>query len=132
MDKRSLISIVLIGLLGFGMVFVGCDNGSTGGSGETTAKTKLEGTWNKDDMQFIFIGNTFTTKAGGTYCNKGTFVDNGTTLGYTQTHYWSNDNNNWVARTYTGTCGYVINGNTLTLSGFTGNDAEWNGDWSRQ
>jgi hypothetical protein len=37
--KKSLISVLVIGLLVFGLVLVGCDNGSTGGEEETGPKT---------------------------------------------------------------------------------------------
>jgi hypothetical protein len=42
--KKSLISVLVIGLLVFGLVLVGCDNGSTGGEEETGPKalTKVE------------------------------------------------------------------------------------------
>jgi hypothetical protein len=56
MNKRSLMVMVLIGLLGFGMIFGGCENGTTPNDGdkkeevvERVVEEKYRGTWKSEN-----------------------------------------------------------------------------------
>jgi hypothetical protein len=61
MNKRSLIVMMLIGLLGFGMIFGGCENGTTPNNEEVVepvVEEKYWGTWKTADNATIILTKT--------------------------------------------------------------------------
>ncbi|MDR2588990.1 MAG: hypothetical protein LBC67_06140 [Spirochaetales bacterium] len=121
--------VLVLGILAaFGAVFIGCDNGSSGGG-----SSEFDGTWTKGSFTVVINGTGFTIKSYGANVQKGTFAYNDASISFTATHDWIG--NSWTADEYTAsTYGYTLSGNTLTLTLITYQnlyDSQFIGTWTR-
>jgi hypothetical protein len=120
-NKRFFVGIPGL-LLVFGLIVMGCDNGTTPGGDEGGKEqiTKFEGTWKHQmdelDAVYTFTGNKWQFSSVGqngvaTGPFSGTFTHTDTTLTLTVS---SGGSDNW-------TYSYTLNGDTLNLLFETGN-----------
>jgi hypothetical protein len=135
-DRRAVMKkkLFLLGMFGmvltFGIVVIGCDNGSGGGGGGGGAPS-LDGTWSKsDDSAIRFNGGNLQSTGNITATNvnwtlEGTYQYSSPTLTVTPP-----PSGGVVQSALVGTA--VINGIQLTISGFTGTAAGLNGSWTKQ
>ena len=118
MKKFLVVMVVVLGLF-----LVSCDDGN----GNTV---NFNGTWTKDNIQFIIGGNEYTIVVNTNNHKKGNFTHTATTLTLTDTHEWQS--NNWLSGSWNPvTVTYHLSGDTLTISGGTGNNEVYNGVWTR-
>jgi hypothetical protein len=81
MAKKAIFWVMLVMVLAFGMTVVGCDDGSTGFTGDTA----LNGTWADEDGMELKLNNGSIEISG---FMKGTYTTNGSnmTMTITQIH----------------------------------------------
>jgi hypothetical protein len=129
MKKRLFLVGMFSIVLAFGLVVIGCDDGSADDDGGGGGGSSLEGTWSKPDNSAIrFSGNNLQSTADITAINvnwtqQGTYTYTLPTLIVTPP-----PQNGVVQNPIQGTA--VINGIQLTITGFI----EWGfeGNWTRQ
>ena len=107
-------------LMVFGIILVGCDNGSTD-TDPIDITTNFEGIWIatsgnalNSQCRWEFIGNNFTMKMNAVNISKGTFTFTETEIKLMETHLW--ENNQWEDYTNIGSWEYNFsNTNVLEL-----------------
>jgi hypothetical protein len=122
MKKKLIFVAMLVSLLAFGLIFVGCDDGSTSGgdSGGTTGggdEDALLGTWVKDSttkMRFQTLGSGSHTED----CIDSIW----SAYDYTASNGKVNAGSGKL------TFDYVISGNKLTVSNMAGTASQISGD----
>jgi predicted small secreted protein len=129
MNKKLIFSAMLVSLLALGLGLVGCNTGS--GTPTDVNDGSLDGTWTYGVAEVIIDGSNYTTKNNGDNWGKGKVVYNGSTITFTSTHAGRNGNQ-WEPYVETVSGQYVLNANTMTVSGFTGQYALINDTWTRQ
>jgi len=83
MAKKNLWLGMLVTMLIFGMMVVGCDDGSTDGE----ADPPLNGTWiTEDGLELKFNNGNFVFLANGTPIQKGIYTTSGDKMTITTTH----------------------------------------------
>jgi hypothetical protein len=107
------IGIALI-LLAAVFTFTGCSD-----DGGTTSGDSLKGTYTGSDFTLVFTDTTWELLVNGNTQREGTYTLDGTALTLTT-----------GGESFSGTA--VVSGNTLTLSGFTGDAAGLNGSCTKQ
>jgi hypothetical protein len=98
--KNDLVTGMVVIIMIFGMVLLGCDNGTTDSGGSST---KFEGTWASDYRKLLFVGN---------FCKVSSKLGNGT---------WSDpDTQNFIFPfTFTGTTINIKNAKGIWEAEFT-------------
>ena len=127
MKARFLFSAMLVVILALGLASCSDGGGSSG--------PNFNGTWNNGNMQLILDGNnwTFVDITWKFDPAKGTFTNDDTSITLAMTHSTTASGRaNWYSYTMPPmTFQYSHNGNTLIMSGGTGDLAIANGTWTR-
>ena len=140
--------IALVAVIGFSMAACsgggnddsgGNTGGNTGGSGGGGGgggggnDGSLNGTWNHVNGEWTLIvsGSNYTIKNHGQNSAKGTISYNASTITFKITLGWDGS---WVPYSETDTCSYILNGNSITVSGVQGysTDSSMNGVWTKE
>jgi len=126
-NKRFFMGMLVMVLV-FGMVVVGCDDGSTSSVGS------INGTYVSDDEQIKLTDGNFEMSISGTTAFKGTYSTSGNSVTFTLTQVWGGLNvalsNKWYSRADLKAAGFTdsdlnqlftpfsgtVNGNRLTLT----------------
>jgi len=118
----GMILIVLV----FGILVVGCPNG-------TTDTGKFDGTWKKGDVTIIINGDNCTLKFQGNNVTKGKIIYiNETSFRLTSTHFfdYTPGVNDWVSDTsFDETGDYTVSGNIATI--YNCSDSTFDGIWTK-
>jgi hypothetical protein len=129
MKKRLFLVGMFSMVLAFGLVVIGCDDGS--GDDDGGGGPSLVGTWSKvDDTAIRFSGNNLQSTGDITATNvnwtqQGTYIYTPPTLTVTPP-----PNGGVVQNPVQGTA--VIVGVQLTITGFPQAQAQLNGNWTKQ
>jgi hypothetical protein len=121
MTRRNILRVIAaITVLGFCLVFAACDAGSTN---DNNSPSTLSGTYQATvegyTVKFVFSGNAFTGYIDNVPDFKGTYTISGSTMTFTQTHFYDLENDNWVADSGAGTAILSGDGNSFIGGGVT-------------
>ena len=125
---------ILVIVLVFGMMVVGCNNGSTGSGNDGSLSGNdgsLNGTWNHsiNPVTLVISGSSYTQKEAGVNYGKGEISYNGSTITIVSTHAWTGSY--WTPYSETCTASYILSGDSLTVSGVSGYYSYMNGIWTK-
>ena len=127
--KKNYFLGMAVCLLVLGLIFVGCDNGTT--KNETYQSTN--GTWKNGDYSLVLINSNYTLLESGINLSKGTFSITGTSSGtitINQT-YSADEYGYWDEFSWTTSGDWSLSGHTMTIGGMSVS-IPLNGNWIKQ